>query len=988
MRKVKETKHMKRILLTMLALMMISMAAWTQERQITGTLVDKETNEPMTHATVQLLKTDSSFVTGAVSDKHGAYTLKAPANGRYLLKLSSIGYITSIQNIHITKNESVKVGQTAMRPDAVMLKEAQVTGQAMKVVVKKDTFIYNASAYRTPEGSVAEELVRRIPGAQVDDDGKITINGKEVKKIKVDGKEFMVGDTKTAMKNLPTNAIEKIRAYDEKSDLARVTGIDDGNEETVLDFGLKRGMNKGMISNVDLAVGTKDRYAERLMAAYFKDGLRIMTFGNANNTNDMGFGHRGGFRRGRNGLNANKMVGLNMNYEKKDTLKIDGSVRWNHSNSDIGTKNSSENFVSRVGSFSNSVNQQYGRNNSWNANMRLEWTPDTLTNIMFRPRLSYSTNDGRSWNQSASFNEDPFLHVSDPLAVESLAQMAADSVVVNRRDYNGISYGENKRFGGMLQLNRRLGNKGRNVTLRADANYNESENNNLTMSNVHLYKVKNALGNDSTYQTNRYNLTPSKNWNYSVQATYSEPLWKAMFLQLSYKFNYSYSKSDRSTYDFSNLGEDFFAGLNPVYRNWNSYLSRLEHPYETYLDEDLSRFSQYQNYTHEVNLGFRMIRTKYDFNVGLMVQPQKSKFTQRYQGVDADTTRTVTNMTPTLDFRYRFSDVSNLRINYRGYTTQPGISELLDIYDDSDPLNISRGNPGLKPSFTNSFRLFYNNYINNHQQGIMSFLHYGNTRNSISQKVTYDEKTGGRTTRPENINGNWNVNGGLMYNCSIDTAGVWNINTWTSLGYNNRVGYISLNRKADSQKNTTRSLSVNERLGMSFRNEWLEVELNGSVNYDHSRNQLQKQSNLDTWRFSYGINVNLTAPWGTSLSTDLHENSRRGYNDQAMNTNELVWNVQLSQSLLKQRNLTLSLQFYDILNNQSNFSRSIDAMQRSDTEYNSINSYAMLHVIYRLNIFGGHQARQGMRERGGFFGSPHRGFGGRGNRGGHGGRHW
>ena len=152
------------------------------------------------------------------------------------------------------------------------------------------------------------------------------------------------------------------------------------------------------------------------------------------------------------------------------------------------------------------------------------------------------------------------------------------------------------------------------------------------MSNVHLYKVKNALGNDSTYQTNRYNLTPSKNWNYSVQATYSEPLWKATFLQLSYKFNYSYSKSDRSTYDFSNLGEDFFAGLSPVYRNWNSYLGRLEHPYETYLDEELSRFSQYQNYTHEVNLGLRMIRTKYDFNVGLMVQPQKSKFIQRYQG--------------------------------------------------------------------------------------------------------------------------------------------------------------------------------------------------------------------------------------------------------------------------------------------------------------------------------------------------------------------
>ena len=147
---------------------------------------------------------------------------------------------------------------------------------------------------------------------------------------------------------------------------------------------------------------------------------------------------------------------------------------------------------------------------------------------------------------------------------------------------------------------------------------------------------------------------------------------------------------------------------------------------------------------------------------------------------------------------------------------------------------------------------------------------------------------------------------------------------------------------------------------MSFRNDWLEVELDGMVNYDHTRNQLQSRNNLDTWRYSYGLNVNITAPWGTNLSTDIHQNSRRGYNDQSLNTNELVWNAQISHSFLKKRNLILSLQFYDMLNNQSNFTRSIDAIRRSDTEYNSINSYAMLHVIYRLNLFGGKQARQEM----------------------------
>ena len=307
------------------------------------------------------------------------------------------------------------------------------------------------------------------------------------------------------------------------------------------------------------------------------------------------------------------------------------------------------------------------------------------------------------------------------------------------------------------------------------------------------------------------------------------------------------------------------------------------------------------------------------------------------------------------------------------------MTDLLDITDDSNPLDISKGNPGLKPSFTNNFQFFYNTYFEKRQRAIMSFLNYSTTSNSISNKVTYNEVTGGRVTQPENINGNWDAQGGFMFNTAVDTAGFWNVNTFTNLNYNNYVGYLSLDSKSDSQKNTTRSLGLGERLGASYRNSWLEVELDGSLNYTHSRNKLQSQSNLDTWQFAYGLNVNLTAPWGTSLSTDIHENSRRGYNDNSMNTNELVWNAQVSQSLLKGRPLTISLQFYDILHNQSNFSRTISAIQRNDVSYNSITSYAMLHVIYRLNIFGSKEARdqmfQGRRDRG--FGGPRDGFRGR-----------
>ena len=972
---------MKKLILLSL-MTVLSMFVCAQNRTISGKLTDRDTKEGMMMATVQMLRADSTFVKGTLTNGSGEFSITAPDNGKYLLRFTSVGYTSIVKPVVISEDKNRDMGNIVFSADAIMLKGATVVGQAAKVTVQEDTFVYNASAYRTPEGSVVEELVKKLPGAQVDDDGKITINGKEVKKILVDGKEFMTGDTKTAMKNLPTSIIDKIKTYEEKSDLAKVTGIDDGEEETVLDFGIKKGMNKGFMANADAAAGTHGRYAERLMGGYFKDNMKLMLFGNANNTNDMGFPGGGGGRSGggRQGLNANKMLGVNLNYEKGKKFNMNGSVRWNHGDGDIRTEQSAENFVSSAGSFSNSLNQRYTRSNSWNTNFRMEWKPDTMTNILFRPKMSYSTSDGITMGTSASYNEDPYMYVDDPLSEDAIDGLAERDLMVNTRKNRSISYGNDKSVGAMLQYNRKLNSKGRNITLRADASYKDSDNKNLSVSDVHLYQVMDKYGNDSTYQTNRFNYTPATSSSYAVQATYSEPIFRAMFLQFSYKFTYKYNKSDRSTYDFSNMGEDFFSGISPAYRGWDGYISRLDNPLEDYLDTKLSRFSEYTNYIHEMQLMLRVIRQKYKMNVGVMVQPQKTHFVQDYQGTQADMTRNVVNVTPTFDFRYRFSKVSNLRIRYRGTTSQPSMSDLLDITDDSDPLNITKGNPGLKPSFTNTLHINYNNYIQNHQRAIMAALNYSNTRNSISNMVTYDEQTGGRTTRPENINGNWNMSGMLMFNTAIDSTGYWNVNTFTSAGYNNYVGYLSLDKRADSQKNTTRTTTLSERLSGSYRNSWLEVELDGTLNYTHTRNLLQSQSNLDTWQFSYGGSVTVYMPWGMSIATNMHENSRRGYNDNSMNTNELIWNAQISQPFLKGNALNVSLQFYDILHNQSNFSRTINAMQRSDTRYNSVNSYAMLHVVYRMNLFGGKAPRNDRRGpdagRGGMMPPPDRGFGG------------
>jgi len=960
---------MRKMILIVAALVMtVTMFA---QRTVTGKVVEQDTQDAVIQATTALLSGEK-VVANAVTNTNGAFSIKAPRDGSYTLQVTYVGFKTYTKKINIKDGKDYHAGTIAIEPDAIMLKGATVTARASKVTLKADTFVYNANAFRTPEGSVVEELVKRLPGAEVNDDGTIKINGKEVKKILVDGKEFMTGDTKTAMKNLPTNIIDRIKAYDQQSDLARVSGIEDGEEETVLDFSIKAGMNKGVMMNADLAAGTKHRYAGRIFGGVMKNNTKVFLMTNANNTNDMGFPGGGGggrFGGGRQGLTATKMVGMNFNYEKTDLLKLDGSVRWNHSDGDALSKRSSETFFGETTSqFSNSLTKNYTRSNGWDARMRLEWTPDSMTNIMFRPSFRYNSNDGDNASNEASFDQNPYDYVDNPLT--DLKTLIEKGIVKNDRTQESVSYTDSKNLNGMLQINRRLNNSGRNLTVQLNAGWSDGDSKSISNSLIKYYQEGIIVGDT----INRYSVTPTKNWNYRARITYSEPIFPKTYLQFSYQYEYRYQKSDRGTYDLSDLlpNGTWYGG----YRSWDSYLGQFgirNNNVEPYKDEDLSRFSEYKNYIHTAEVMLRIVRKAYTFNVGVQMIPQKSHFIQDYQGIHSDTTRTVTNFAPTMDFRWKKSATGQLRFTYRANSSQPQMSDLLDITDNSDPLNITKGNPGLKPSFRQNFNLFYNDYFQKHQRAVMTFVNFSTTSNSISNKTTLDPVTGGRITQPENINGNWNGNLGFMFNTAVDSAAFFNVNTFTNLSYAHNVGYVSVDMNSDSQKSVTTSTGVSERLAGSYRNEWLEIELNGSVNYQHNRSELQTNNNLDTWQFTYGGMVGITAPWGTSLTTNMNMQSRRGYSDSSMNTNELIWNAQVSQSFLKGNALTISLQLYDILHQQSTISRTISASMRSDTEYNAITSYGMLHVIYRLNLFGGKGAFGG-GPRGGGPGGP--GFGG------------
>ena len=967
---------MKKLLIWTVLLLTATLSTYAQNKIVTvsGRVIEAGTKEPVELAAVQLLSLpDSAQVAGMTTSTQGYFSLSKQKPGKYLLKVSFIGYVTKIIPVQLTANvPAKKMGNIELATDAVMLQEAVVVAEAPQVAVVEDTLMYNSSAYRTPEGAMLEELVKKLPGAEIDDDGNVKINGKDLKKIMVDGKEFFGGDVKTGLKNLPVDMVDKLKTYDKKSDLARVTGIDDGEEETVLDLTVKKGMNQGWFGNADLGAGTKDRYTGRMMLNRFVDKTQFSIIGSANNVNDQGFSGGGGGPRWRsnNGLNATKMLGANF-ATQTNKLELGGSVRYNFQDADISSINSSERFLQNGNSYSNSNNKNRNKGTNLNADFRMEWKPDTLTNIIFRPNFSYGRTNNASRSESGTFNEDPFnliVNPNDYLNFDNLSDDPLKDIRVNATNSASLSKGKSLSGNATLQVNRKLNNRGRNLTFRGVFGYGDNDNDQYTQSETRYYQLLNHLGGDSILYRNQYITTPTRNYNYTAQVTYSEPIAKATFLQFSYQFQYKYSKSDKTTFDLLDYPDWAIGGALPS-------------GYESHAVDSLSKNAEYRYYNHDASVGLRFIRPKYQLNVGMSFQPQNSTLSYKKGDYMIDTTRTVFNFAPNMDLRFRFSKVSQLRFTYRGRSNQPTMENLLPITDNSNPLNIRMGNPGLKPSFAHTMRLFYNTYNAEKQRGIMTHFSFTATQNSISNSTRYNEETGGLITRPENINGNWNAFGMFGFNTALKNK-KYTINTFTNVNYQNNVAFLYNQDTKNNDRNTSTGLTLGERVTGSYRNDWFEFSLNGSINYTAERNKLRPENNQEPYTYSYGSSTNITMPWKMTLATNIANQSRRGYRDSSMNRDELIWNAQLAQSLLKGA-ATVSFEVYDILRQQSNISRSLSADMRSVSEYNGINSYCMVHFIYRLNIFGSKAAREKMMN------SGRRGFGGpgRGPGGGFGGGH-
>ncbi len=923
---------MKKTLLIVLLLFLGSIAAFAFN--ITGRVIDNA-GEPMMRATVRLLSSrDSSVVKGALTNDNGAFRLPDVAAGRYILETSYTGY-SPVHKIITMSRKDLAVGRITLSEDAIMLKGTMVVGVRPAVKVMEDTIEFTADSYKVQPNAVVEDLLKRLPGVEVDSEGKITANGKEVTKILIDGKEFFSDDPKVASKNLPVNMVEKLQVVDRKSDLARLTGVDDGEEETVINLTVKKNMQNGWFGNAEAGYGTDSRYKGSFNVNRFWNGNQITILGGINNVNDLGFTDGGSrFRRfgGTRGINTSKVLGINFNVGNGEILRAGGDIMYSNSSRRTQTRQERQYLFADSTSYQSSLKTAKDKGHNLRADFRLQWKPDSFNSLDFRPNISLNYNDAYSTS------------TSETNAGDALRTPVTRSI--NRSSSSGHSF----EFGGRLIFSHSFRSRpGRRLSVMLN------------------YSTANVRETSETYSWNKFFLldddvdlydqyADDHTWNNRVQSrlTWTEPIGNVKnghFIEAAYSFSYRWNNADKLTYDHPVEFPDGTGG-EPVIGS------------ELIFNADLSNRFRNDYMNQEIRLGYKHVSKTRNLNVGLSVVPQNSRSENLIDDAKSIPTRSVWNFAPFLRYRWKVSKTRSLNIRYQGRSSQPSMTQLQPVADMSDPLNIIVGNPNLDPSFTHNVNIRFQDFNSEAQRSIMAMLMAQVTQNSIISRTSFDHTTGGRTTTYENINGVWNLRAMNMISLPLHNRS-FSFTNHLMLSYNHSVGFNN------ELRNNSSNLNVSLSPGLAFRPDNLSLELRPNYRLQYVTNSVQTAANRTVHTYGGTFYGQYYAPFGLVLATDLNYRATSGYSS-GYDTRQWIWNASIAYQFLRNRSATVTVSAYDILNQTSQISRTVTANYIDDTWTNSLGRYVMVSFAYKFNTFGKGKQPEDHNRRG-HFGPPRNG---------------
>ena len=925
-----------RIIIFSLLFFTVSLSA---QRSIQSSVFDAKNGQAIEMATVRLLKQkDSALVQGAQTDMKGGFTLPKVRSGNYILLVSSVGYHDYKRNITM-ENKDLILKAIQLNENIKLLNELEVKGTAAQLVVKGDTVEYNAAAFKTQENAAVEELLKKLPGVEISADGKITVNGEDIKKIRVDGKKFFEGDIEQATKNLPADMIEKIQVLEQKSDMALLTGFEDGDTERIINLTTKPNRRKGVFGNMGLGAGldinNDFRYDGSLSMNIMRGESQTNINAGANNLNtSRGSRGRGSWGGANSGITTSQNLGINNNTIINPKFKIGGDVTFNHSNNLSETETERTSYISEKTyddwSKSMSGNDRY----STNLRLEAEWKIDSLRTIVFQPNMGY--------NQTESFSTREYRYLTE-----------GDSTSWGDSKNSGFS---NSLSGGLnvIYNQKSAQKKGRSFTLNLRTGFSESNSDNMNLSN--------KFTNDTTILIDQNTINRSNNFNSYLRMSFVEPLWNNKNM-----LEAAVSVSNNTT---KSVKEQFGKDVNGDYTIFNDeYSNNFENIF----------------FRESIELNYRFTEKDYNIMLGVNGEPSQTRNLREYgDGFVRDTTYGVFNFAPTGRFQYNFGRKTFARIDYRGRTQQPSIDQMQPVKNNSDLMNETVGNPSLNPAFSHNLRLMYSQFNAKTFSSFSTFLNTNLTKDALVSNRIYDSslKQYNQTVNLKDampLSLNWNV----MFNTPLIQKRL-HFNTNTSTGYRTQYGFVSRgvnNEEIDidnlltGASNFTRTYNAAEEISLTFTHDVIEMGVRGRIGYNNSLNS-QKNVETETWDWMGRGNLVIRFPYDFTLSSDIAYSDRAGYTN--MDQSEIMWNAALDKSLFKKKG-TLSLRANDILRQRLNIRQTIGDNYVQYSRYNTLPSYFIVSFTYKINQFGGRatgennsQFGPGMR--------PERGSGGGGGR--------
>lgn len=898
-----------------------------QRVDVTGkTLVvsnNGEGQEVLPYTNILVLEAgDSTLVKGVMSDAGGNFRLSfhAKKESPYLLKVSYIGMKPEFRALNTGKTK-IHVGNIVLT-EGLELSEVVVTAPIKEVELVGDTTVINADAYRIPEGSNLEELVKKIPGLEYDRQNKTLVyNGLPIAEINVNGEAFFAGNHALALENLPADLVSRIKVYDKRSEMEKFMGIKTGEENYVLDLQTKKEFNGTLMTSVAAGKGNNKKKEAELISNFFKTGGEnlsvIAKSGNRNMTS---------------ANKDNRQDNVAVNFLKKFGKKIHLNGNVMYSNAINGNEGTSyyEQYLKTGNRYRYATSDRHNTNRMASTMLSMKWNIDKMTLLNLSGSFSAMKGTNGSDSRQATYNENPELDITAPFNGEENGQTEND-IRVNGIRMNSRSTSANRQYFLNADLTRRLNEKGSSLGLTMQYSEGRGKNEAFSVSSTTYYQLQDEWGNDSVLYRNQYYDSPNRNRKFSLGLILTQPLHKSLRAQLSYKFRRENQNNDRNTYDLSR----FFDGTDdePLYT--------LPEGYEAAYTDSLSNRSRSHTTAHEVALHLNYTDRTWEINAGLSVVPERQSLDQKTGRMQADTLRTSVNYYPAVTVLWH-KKKTRVQLSYEGDTKQPGLTELLILTDNSDPLNITRGNPSLRPSYNQRVRL----EARDTKIGLNGDMTWANTVNSVTRAVTYNTQTGGIESYPVNVNGNWNARATVRYQKRIKRR--FSVTARTGASFSQNVSLINEGQQEMPERSTTHNTTLNANLRFGYQPQWGGFDLTGDWRFRHSTNLLRETGDY-TRDYRLGVNAYADLPGGIQLRSDVDYSFRNGTNITPGEDDQVVWNASLSWRFLKQKKAELSFYWADILSQKKNFTRSVSSSGLSERHTQQIGSWFMLSFKYRFN---------------------------------------